>query len=167
LCHLDETLEWTADHLKQWYGQEKPEFEDDDRNIAAAVNWLLKGDAGQRAVVTWNMGRPEAQAASGTDWMYPVLSLNLNDPYAAVRFITHATLRDLPGMEDFEYEYVGDESVTRPRVKVAYEKWFNEIKPRDLEFEPSTLLQPNGLFQPGEVARLLNLRDDRPIFLAE
>ncbi|MDB4474800.1 cytochrome c3 family protein, partial [Opitutaceae bacterium] len=167
LCRLDETLEWTADHLKQWYGQEKPEFEADDRNIAAAVNWLLKGDAGQRAVVTWNMSRPEAQAASGTDWMYPVLSLNLNDPYAAVRFITHATLRDLPGMEDFEYEYVGDESVTRPRVKVAYEKWFNEIKPRHLEFEPSTLLQPNGLFQPGEVARLLNLRDDRPIFLAE
>ena len=113
------------------------------------------------------MSRPEAQAASGTDWMYPVLSLNLNDPYAAVRFITHTTLRDLSGMEDFEYEYVGDESVTRPRVKVTYEKWFNEIKLRDLEFEPSTLLQPNGLFQPGEVARLLNLRDDRPIFLAE
>lgn len=167
LCHLDETLEWTAEHLADWYGHEKPALEADDREIASAINWLLKGDAGQRAVVTWNMGRVEAQAASGTDWMYPVLSLNLNDPYAAVRFITFKTLRDLPGMEDFDYDYVGDESITRPKVQEAYEHWFNDIRPRDLQFESSTLLQPNGLFQPGEVARMLELRDNRPIFLAE
>lgn len=167
LCHLDETLEWTSKHMAEWYGQEKPELSDDDRNVAAAVNWLLKGDAGQRAVVTWNMSRPEAQAASGTEWMYPLLSLNLNDPYSAVRFITYSTLRGLPGMEEFEYEYVGDESLTRPRVQAAYEQWFNELRPKEHRFEATTLLQANGLFQPGEVARMLELRDNRPVFLAE
>ena len=167
LCHLDQSLAWTADYLEQWYGTEPPELSEDERSIAASVLWILKGDAGQRAVVTWNMSRPEAQAAAGNAWMYPLLTLNLNDPYAAVRYITHKTLVGLPGFADFEYDYAGDESVTKPRVTVAYEKWFNEIKPADVRFSERTIMQPNGLFIRDELARLLGERDQRPVFLAE
>lgn len=167
LCHLDQPLAWTAGKLAEWYGQETPDLEADDRTIAAAVLWVLKGDAGQRAVVTWNMGRPEAQAAAGTDWMYPVLALNLNDPYSAVRYITAHTLRGLPGFADFEYAYAADESVTRPAVTRAYQRWFDTVRSPDTVFSARTIQQPNGLFIASEQARLMNARDQRPIFLAE
>jgi len=167
LCHLDQPLGWTAAKLDEWYGQPVPELDADDRTIAAAVLWLLEGDAGQRAVVTWNMSRPEAQAAAGHDWMYPLLAINLNDPYSAVRYITAKTLRGLPGFADFAYVYTTPEQETRPAVTRAYEHWFNAVRSPDTIFTPRTIQQPNGLFIATEQARLMNNRDQRPIFLAE
>ena len=60
---------------------------DDDRTVAASLVSLLKGDAGQRAIVAQAFGWPPAQRASGTNWMAPYLALLLNDPYDAVRYI--------------------------------------------------------------------------------
>ena len=56
LCHLDQTLSWTAKKLHEWYQQPVPELSEDDNTIAAAVQWLVKGDAGQRALLAWGMG---------------------------------------------------------------------------------------------------------------
>jgi hypothetical protein len=50
LCHLDKTLQWAGDHLAQWYGQEKPKFTKDEKEMSAAVLHLVKGDAAQRAI---------------------------------------------------------------------------------------------------------------------
>ncbi len=50
LCHLDRTLEWTSEHLHQWYGQPRPEIDEQNRTIAASVLHYLKGDAVQRAI---------------------------------------------------------------------------------------------------------------------
>jgi hypothetical protein len=44
---------------------------------------------------------------------------------------------------------------------------FNDVRPRDLVFEGKLILQPNGLFQSAELARLLGERDQREVFLAE
>jgi hypothetical protein len=49
LCHLDRPLAWTAGHLAEWYGQSIPPLPVEHRETAAAVYWLLAGDAGQRA----------------------------------------------------------------------------------------------------------------------
>ncbi|MGH9884508.1 MAG: multiheme c-type cytochrome, partial [bacterium] len=56
LCHLDKTLAWTAEYLEKWYRTPKPPLGDDEQSVAASVLTLLKGDAGQRAIVSQSMG---------------------------------------------------------------------------------------------------------------
>jgi hypothetical protein len=96
LCHLDKTLGWTADYLEQWYGESRPALGDDEESVAAAVLWLLKGDAGQRAIVAQAMGWAPAQEASGSAWLAPYLALTQKDQYDAVRLIASRSLRTLP-----------------------------------------------------------------------
>src|SRR5262249_104019 len=88
LCHLDKTLGWSAEHLHDRYGAAVPEMSADDLAVSASVMTLLKGDAGQRAIVGQAMGWGPAQQASGTGWMPPYLALLLTDSYDAVRYIT-------------------------------------------------------------------------------
>jgi len=42
-CHLDQTLQWTAEYLNTWYGHEIPSFSQEDQGVAASVLWPLKG----------------------------------------------------------------------------------------------------------------------------
>ena len=51
----------------------------DEQSVAASLLWLLKGDAGQRAIVAQSMGWAPAQQASGTGWMAPYLALMQKD----------------------------------------------------------------------------------------
>jgi len=96
LCHLDKTLAWTADALEQWYRTPKPPLADDEQSIAASVLWLLKGDAGQRAIIAQSMGWAPAQQASGGGWLAPYLALSAKDSYDAVRYIASRSLSTLP-----------------------------------------------------------------------
>ena len=96
LCHLDQTLGWTADRLHEWYGAPRPPLGDDEETVAAAVLWLLKGDAGQRAIAAQAMGWREAQTASGAAWLAPYLALTQKDQYDAVRLIASRSARTLP-----------------------------------------------------------------------
>src|SRR5205814_10303265 len=81
LCHLDKTLQWTAARLQQWYGTPPPRLSDEQQTIAASLPWMLKRDAGQRALTAWSMGWAPARQASGQSWMPPYLGLLLDDPY--------------------------------------------------------------------------------------
>src|SRR2546430_17615493 len=68
LCHLDRTLAWTAEKLHEWHNQPGPNLSQDDQTIAAAVQWIVKGDAGQRVLMAWGFGWEPAQksrAATG------------------------------------------------------------------------------------------------------
>ena len=96
LCHLDKTLAWTADYLERWFGITKPVLGEDERSVAASVLWLLKGDAGQRAIIAQAMGRRPAQQASGSAWLAPYLALTQKDRYDAVRIIATRSLNTLP-----------------------------------------------------------------------
>jgi hypothetical protein len=96
LCHLDKTLGWTADRLAEWYGISRPAIGDDEASVAASVLWLLKGDAGQRAIVAQAMGWRPAQEASGTGWLAPYLALTQKDQYDAVRLIASRSAKTLP-----------------------------------------------------------------------
>ena len=96
LCHLDKTLAWTADYLEKWYRTPKPPLGDDEQSVAASVLTLLKGDAGQRAIVAQSMGWRPAQEASGAGWMAPYLALMQQDAYDAVRHIATRSRATLP-----------------------------------------------------------------------
>ena len=106
LCHLDRTLAWSADALQRWFGTPLPALDADERTTAAGVLWLLRGDAGQRALAAWSSAWPAAREASGSAWMAPMLIPLLDDPYAAVRFNAWRSLRSLPGYEGLAYDYV-------------------------------------------------------------
>ena len=90
--------------LSQWYGSAEP-LARRDRSVAASLLRLLRGDAGQRAIVAQAMGWGPAQHASGTDWMAPHLAQLLDDPYDAVRFIAGRSLRTLPEFSSFDYDF--------------------------------------------------------------
>jgi predicted CXXCH cytochrome family protein len=160
VCHLDKPIAWTAERLTAWYGQPPVATTDDDRNVAAALLWLLRGDAAQRDVVAWALGWPDAQRTAGTSWMAPFLSLLLDDPYAAVRFNAGRSLRSLPGFEDVEYDYLGDSR--RQVAQQVLRRW----RPGDRR-DASLLMTPDGTPDSSAIALQRRRRDDRPVSLAE
>jgi hypothetical protein len=167
LCHLDKTLQWTSTHLQEWYGTEKPVLDQDQETIAASLLTLLRGDAGQRALVAWNMTWQPALEASGNDWQAPFLACLLQDPYDAVRFIAHQSLQRLPGFDKLPYDFVGPEGGRELARNRVLQRWSSSRPTDSARHGPSLLIDPQSGLQIGEVNRLLSERDDRPVNLAE
>jgi hypothetical protein len=166
LCHLDKTLKWTADALQQLYGIPAPSLSDDDKEIAASLLWLLRGDAGQRAIVAQSMAWGPAQQASGTDWMAPHFTQLLDDPYEALRFIVYRALRSTPGFDRFPYDFTAPHA---ERIKAA-ERAMNDWKarePRDRRTNPELLFDSSGNLKLDVVSRLVQSRDNRAVYLRE
>jgi len=166
LCHLDKTLEWTAGHLAKRTGQAKPSVPEEDRTTAASALWLLKGDAGQRALTAWHMGWQPALEASGSGWQSPLLAELLNDPYSAVRYMAHKSLTKQPGFGGFEYDFVADEPARMAKREAALTNW----KPptNDTSANPTiVLMNADGQRLTNQVQQLIQKRDDRPMRLRE
>jgi nitrate/TMAO reductase-like tetraheme cytochrome c subunit len=165
LCHLDQSLQWTADHLRQWYGQAVPTISAEQQEVAAGVRWLLTGDAGVRALAVAAAGERSAQQAAGTDWLVPYLARLLDDPYYAVRFGAARSLRTLPGgAEGLQgYAFLAEAATARRFGEQVSQRWQAEYRGQP---RPAVLLGPEGL-QWEAFARLYARRDDRPVFLSE
>lgn len=115
-CHLDKSAEWVAKELADWSGHKIPSFTNDEKELPGSVVMALKGDAGQRALVADAMGWKDAQAASdGAAWLAPYLAQLMDDPYPAVRYIAHRSLRTLPEYKNFAFDFSPDPS-GRPSV---------------------------------------------------
>ncbi len=167
LCHLDKTLAWTAKHLSTGYGAPSPVLTDEQQSISAALLWMLRGDAGQRALMAWHMGWDSALEASGRRWLAPFLAELLNDPYPAVRFVAYRSLRRLPGYDDVAYDFVGTaDQRTRSRQDVL-DRWRRIDVDRRERTGPAVLIDADGGLDEAAVERLLRQRDDRPVYLAE
>ena len=165
-CHLDRTLDWAATHLEEWYQIPKPSLSADQRSVAASLLWLLSGDAGQRALMAWSLGWEPARQASGTGWMAPYLAQLLVDPYDAVRFLAHRSLRTLPSFQGFRYDFVASPSQRRAAKAQAGRIWSQKpIEERAVG--ASTLISSQGRLKEDVFRRLLRQRDDRPVNLAE
>ena len=126
LCHLDKSLQWAAGYLSAWYDAPAVELSPQAQSIAAALLWLLQGDAVQRAVTAWAMGWEPAWQASGKDWQARFLAELLIDPYAAVRFNAHRTLKQLPGYTDLNYDYIAPMADLRRAKSQALSIWAQE-----------------------------------------
>lgn len=167
LCHLDQTLAWTAQKLHAWYNQLVPELSQDDQTIAAAVQWILKGDAGQRALIAWGMGWESAQKVASPDWLYPYLIYGMTDPYAAVRFDAWKSLRTLPGFSDFPFTYTATDRSLGEAATHAYEKWLHQVRDVNAVYRAETAIDSDGRFRQDVFQRLRSERDDKPIILSE
>lgn len=166
LCHLDKTLDWTADRMLEWHGTPVPVLTVEERTVAAALLWMLRGDAGLRALTAQSMGWAPAQETSGTSWMVPYLGEALGDRYDAVRFIAARSLRSLPGYADLQYDFVGPE---RERVDTAVRvlrAWQASAASRH-RTEPELLVDADGEMRVEAMRRLFDQRDQRPLFLRE
>jgi hypothetical protein len=167
LCHLDQTLAWTADKLSSWYGHESVTVPGPRANVADSVYALLSGDAGQRALAAYAMGWAPAQAISDTSWMPPFLVLGLNDPYDAVRQIAERTLRTLPGYEGFSYDALAVQDERIAAVENLIPEWFERHR-SEIAAMPNTVpLDATFGFDREMLQALLMQRDQRPIILTE
>lgn len=167
LCHLDQTLAWTADKLSAWYGHEGVTVPGPRADVADSVYAILSGDAGQRALAAYAMGWAPAQEVSGTTWMPPFLVLGLNDPYDAVRQISERSLRTLPGYEGFAYDAldVPNERVTA--VENLIPEWFERHRSEIAAMPANVPLDATFGFDREMLQALLMQRDQRPIILTE
>jgi hypothetical protein len=168
LCHLDRTAGWTAEHLQRWYGRAPPALPPEQHRWSTAAMGALKGDAGLRALLAWHMNWSPALQASGTNWMVPHLAHLLEDPYAAVRFIAHRSLRGRPEYRDLPYDYVGASTAWPAARERALDLWEVQSNRTDsLDGVEAVLLKPEGGFDEAAFRQLLSERDDRSMDLQE
>ena len=127
--------------------------------------WLLRGDAGQRALVAWSMGWPPAQQASGTGWMAPSLSVLMNDPYEAYASSPTARCDRCPGSA-LRLRVHGATIERSAGVMRVMEVWRRSGSLAQAPNAPALLLEPDGSMK-ADVTRLLRQRDHRRIDLPE
>lgn len=164
LCHLDRTLGWTAEELREGWGLAPPPLPAEAERVSAAVGWILSGDAAQRALVAWSMGWKPAQDASGREWMAPYLAQLLVDPYAANRFLAARSLRTLPGFGSLEV----DSMAPGPARQAARERVFDAITERPPRgAPPATLFGADGHLDLPRFEDLLSVRNNRPVTIKE
>jgi hypothetical protein len=166
LCHLDKTLEWTSNALARSYGQPPATLTDEEKSTAASLLWLLRGDAGQRAIAAQAMAWQPAQRTSGTDWMAPHLANLLDDPYDAVRFIGGRTLRTLPEFGTFAYDFVAPQS-QRYQAQLQTMRLWDQKRVRPGPTNSHLLFTGEGKVDVGRVLALLKQRDNRRMLLRE
>lgn len=166
LCHLDKTLSWTQEHLANWYGQSTNALTVEEGTLADSVRLALKGDAGQRALMAWHFGWAPARAASGGDWIPPVLAELLEDPYAAVRCIAERSLKQWGDLLPPEFDYTLKPSDERKVRSMVTERWQESGRNKSI---PTTTLVESA--NPGLMRERFDAlkaqRDQKPVRLRE
>ena len=166
LCHLDKTLAWSQTSMEDWYGHEPTALTDDQKKISASLIWLLSGDAAQRVVVAWHVGWKPAQQASRTDWLAPFQSQLLADPYGVVRYVAAASLRKLPDVGDFDYDFLASEREQRRIADQITDRWEQNSMNRK-SADGVLLIHSDGTLNRSELQRMLENRNDRPVIIKE
>ena len=166
LCHLDKPLGWTMGYLERWYSLRPVALSDDDRSIAASLVQLLRGDAGQRAIVAQTMGWAPAQRTSGTDWLAPYLALLLTDSYDAVRYIAARSLDSLAGYERLGFDFVSAPDQRLAGRARALQIWRSSRAP-GARTGSALLMNADGTFKADIIDRLIRERNNRRVVYRE
>lgn len=167
LCHLDQTLAWAAEKMSNWYGKPMPELKTEEKEVAASLLWLLRGDATQRAITAWHMNWDAALKTSGEQWQTPFLAKTLVDDYAAVRYLAEQALRRVPEFKQLRYDYIGPAIDRQAASKKLLELWSNREKAA-ISNSPQLLIDTQTLkLNEERVTDILNRQDKRPTSLPE
>jgi len=166
LCHLDRSLEWTADHLESWYGQPRPRLSEDERHVAGGVRWLLTGNAQQRALAAWHMGWTATEGASAeADWQAFFLGHLLDDPYPAVRYIAARALQNTAARREPAYDFLASEAERHNARTSVMAKWAPQ--PGASRPDAELLRTPSGALDRASFDRLASMRDEQIMDLRE
>jgi predicted CXXCH cytochrome family protein len=167
LCHLDQTLNWTQQQLAKRYGHESLPLSAEQKNTSAALLWLLKGHAAQRAIAAWHAGWQPAIDASGDGWLAPHLARLLEDPYGVVRHIANESLKKQPGFGAFEFDFIAPEAERARLAKRAITQW-NDLPGNDTDATgDAILIDPDRQLMETAIQALLKNRDNRPVSIKE
>jgi hypothetical protein len=156
-CHLDKSLAWTAEVLAGWYGQPPLDRPNEDSKLPHAAVGLLKGDAANRVLYAYVMGWKLAHVASGKGWQASLLAELLTDPYAAVRFVAQRSLKELPGYDDLDYDFIAAPDTLAKQQAQARQR--ARRHPKTLDTMPK--------LSSAQVKRLIEQRDTTPISISE
>lgn len=163
LCHLDQTLAWTATHLNTWYQQPQPALKPDHQQLAAGALWMLSGDAVQRAVAAWHISwTPSKQATGGGLGLAPIAAHLLDDPYAAVRHQAARALEELAPFGDHAWVSAPPERRAADQA-LALDRW----RALGLTANPALLQPAKGQLDEAKIKALIEQRDQLPISVAE
>jgi hypothetical protein len=166
-CHLDKSLQWTADYLKNWYQIETGALSSEQQTESATLTLLLRGDAAERAISAWTCGWPAAQKTSPSVGLVPALARLLDDPYTAVRRLAFQALRSMQEFEDLQFDFVGSQQHRKDvqaEVMLRWERLRGTI-PR--QSWSALLLNDEGKLQLDRYLELLKRRDDQPVEFPE
>ncbi|MCC9600439.1 C cytochrome precursor [Stieleria sp. JC731] len=166
-CHLDKTLQWSAEHLHRWYDIAAPMLEPREKDVAASLLWLLNGNAANRALAAWTMGWDQALQASGNRWQAPLLAELLNDDYQAIRYIARRSLRSLPGFTNMKLDVVmqSTDETRSDAIETIRQHWLKNLTPENMD-RPELLLSPAAI-NLDRLRSLYQQRDQTPMSIAE
>ena len=164
LCHVDRTLRWTAETLSAWYGAKSPALPSSAGDTAYVLERLLAGDAAERAIAAWALGRPEAQRAARTDFQAPFLAELLEDPYSAVRKVACDALSGFPEASDLPCDFL---AAPAERARLRAEVISRHLARSQQRREATLLFDANGALDRVRIAALLGARNDRPTTISE
>lgn len=167
LCHLDQTLAWTAERLADWYDQPLPQFDDRQQTISAALLWLFEGNSIQRVLLAWMAGwRPATEASEG-QWLVPHLAQLLNDPSPAIRLVAYRSIRSLaPELVD-DYDFVAPESDRAISQRRIFDWWRQLPEGQKPKAAGRLLLDADGGLLTEKIEQLLRERDPEQVQVRE
>lgn len=184
LCHLDQTLAWTAEKLADWYGQPAPELDEDQSSLSAVAVLLLKGDPVQRVLAAWSAGwkpaldcgnetlaqspapaaGPEAEpnaAARGSQWLAPVVAQLLDDESPVIRLVASRSLRGLNARYAIHFDFAAPPQQRAPVAAQIVDRWEQLPLAERGPVEARLLRTPEGRLNRSLIERLLDQRDQR------
>ena len=105
MCHVDQSIDWTLSHLKDWYGDTFDEQAINanypDRKKSAAIGWMASDKEAVRLVAADALARADAR------WALPELLRALDDPFILNRQFARIGLEKMLKLKlsDFGYQF--------------------------------------------------------------
>lgn len=117
LCHVDQPIDWTLGHLKDWYGREYNETRLSlnylRRDDSVALGWLKQDNEAIRLLAADALIRQNAR------WALPELLQALDDPYLLNRQFAQRGLQQMLGisLREFGYRFYMSPEERRPALE--------------------------------------------------
>ncbi|HTI50781.1 MAG TPA: hypothetical protein VL475_07515, partial [Planctomycetaceae bacterium] len=132
-CHVDQPIDWTLTHLKDWYGRTFSEraiaINYPARQRPVAAGWLRSENESVRLVAADSLAR------AGAHWALPGLIRALDDPFILNRQFTRIGLERMLSVKlgDYGYQFYQ----TREERAAPLQKLREQLLPARVEAKPA------------------------------
>jgi hypothetical protein len=178
-CHLDKSALWAAERMRDFWGSKysPPESRKDGAplGLSDALASLHAGDAVQRVVYAWQLGRADAALSKETRTaLLGNLLVGFGDPYGAVRLTARRSALRLDqmlnlGLSDVLFSFdVQGEPARRNRELLHILRQFEVAARERARPPPANLLLANDFhLEIGRIRSLLDHQAEREIETGE
>ncbi|MGH7134814.1 MAG: cytochrome c3 family protein, partial [Pirellulales bacterium] len=167
LCHLDQTLGWSAEKLSEWYTQPAEQLTEEQRSYSAVGLWLLKGNAVERALASWIAGWRPATDASSRDWLAPVLATLLDDTSPVIRLVASRSLDAIDPRYARDYDFVSTADELGAARQRVLDLWKAAASGKSEKLPRRVFMDEHGQFDEELVQALIAERDNRGLRVSE